>query len=535
MKKYEIGGSSDKSNFFWAKWMIFISFALGVSCKDDDTPVNSPNQNPENITVAVNQIFGTMAKIQWEAASDPDSDNISYSIMIGEKEIVSNLQSLEFDLTGLNPETGYSGKVIAFDGKGGQSENLFAFNTSEITIEWKRALGGSGFENAYASISTADGGLVVIGYARSNDGDVEDFLGGLDYWVIKLDVDGNIIWQNILGGFLNDIPFSVIETSDGGYAVAGYSESSDKDVSGNNGDSDFWIVKLDANGNLKWETNLGGSDLDKASAIVETLDGGFLVAGNTKSTDGDVSENHGDSDCWVVKLDSGGSLVWEKSIGGSLYDQIRSIQRAADGNYLLLAVSESSDGDIANNYGLIDFMVWKINDFGDIIWQRNYGGSGSDSGRQMAITSDDGFILTGNSSSSDGDVTRNFGSSDYWVVKLDAGGNIIWENNYGGAGVDIAFAIQQTRDQGYMVVGDSSSSDGNVKGNNGSSDYWIAKLDDAGNLSWEANFGGTGYDGARSIIQTDDGGFIVTGLTNSADGDVEGYHGESDFWVIKLK
>src|SRR5207247_1541524 len=151
-----------------------------------------------------------------------------------------------------------------------------------------------------------------------------------DAWIVKLDVSGNLLWEKSLGGSGDDYAYSIQQTNDDGFIVAGSSPSNDGDVSGNHGHTDFWIVKLDEDGNLLWQKSFGGSDYDQAKSIQQTVDGGYVVAGYSYSTDGDVSINHGANDYWIVKLDTIGNLVWQKSLGGSNYDQGNSIQQCAD-------------------------------------------------------------------------------------------------------------------------------------------------------------------------------------------------------------
>ncbi len=270
---------------------------------------------------------------------------------------------------------------------------------------------------------------------------------------------------------------SIQPTSDGGFIVAGTSISNDGDVGGNNGDFDYWVVKLDASGGLVWETNLGGSDRDWAYSIQQTTDDGYIVAGESDSNDGDVGGNNGGYDYWIVKLDASGNLVWETNLGGSNNDRAYSIQQTTDGGYIVAGVSSSNDGDVGGNQGDWDFWIVKLDASGGLVWETNLGGSDRDWAYSIQQTTDDGYIVAGTSSSNDGDVGGNILGGDYWIVKLDASGNLVWETNLGGSNYDSARSIQQTTDDGYIVAGYSRSNDGDVGGNNGSIDFWIVKLD----------------------------------------------------------
>jgi len=184
-------------------------------------------------------------------------------------------------------------------------------------IEWQRALGGTDYDWASSIQQTSDGGYIVAGYSSSTDGDVTGNHDSTDFWVVKLNSVGTIQWQKALGGTDYDWASSIQQTSDGGYIVAGWSESTDGDVTGNHGYIDCWVVKLNSNGNIQWQKALGGTERDFAYSIQQTADGGYIVAGFTTSTDGDVTGNHGDYDAWVVKLKAGSTGISESFTGSS--------------------------------------------------------------------------------------------------------------------------------------------------------------------------------------------------------------------------
>jgi len=402
-------------------------------------------------------------------------------------------------------------------------------------IEWETNLGGSDDDGAQSIIQTIDEGFIVAGYSRSSDGDVGGNNGDYDYWIVKLDINGTLEWETNLGGSDVDFAKSISQTTDGGYIIAGFSWSSNGDISGeNNGGYDFWIVKLDTNGTLEWETNLGGSGFDAAKSISQTTNGGYIIAGYSSYPDGDVGGNNGDSDYWIVKLDTNGTLVWETNLGGSGFDSAESIYQTIDGGYIVAGNSESTDGDVGGNNGDSDYWIVKLDVNGTLIWETNLGGSGHDTVYSITQTTDGGYIVSGDTYSSDGDVGGNNGNRDIWIIKLDTNGTLEWETNLGGSGQDIGKSIIQTIDGGFIIIGSSPSSDGDVGGNNGGFDFWIVKLDGTGNLVWETNLGGSSNDFGYSITQTLDGGYIVAGISISSDGDVGGNNGYDDFWIVKL-
>ena len=412
-----------------------------------------------------------------------------------------------------------------------------AIVSAQPSIVWQKCLGGSGYDRANSIQQTSDGGFIVAGVTKSNDGDVSGNHGGADFWVVKLNSSGDIVWQKCLGGSGYDVATSIQQTSDGGFIVTGVTKSNDGDVSAHHGStfySDYWVVKLNSFGDIVWHKCLGGSRGDIPYPIQQTSDGGFIVAGIAMYNNVDVSGNHGNSDFWVVKLDSSGRIDWQKCYGGSDLDDAYSIQQTSDGGFIVAGATWSNDDDVSGNHGNYDYWVVKLNSAGNIEWQKCFGGSDRDIAYSIQQTSDGGFIVAGMTESNNGDVSGKHGSWDYWVVKLDSSGDIVWQKCLGGSNRDGALSIQQTSDGGFIVAGMTESNDGDVSGNHGRMDYWVVKLDSSGDIVWQKCLGGSNGDVALSIQQMSDGGFIVAGGTSSNDGDVSGNYGNSDFWVVKL-
>ena len=402
----------------------------------------------------------------------------------------------------------------------------------------KKCFGGSYKDEARSIQQTADGGCIIAGSADSYDGDVSGNHGGYDYWVIKLNRKGFTEWQKCFGGSYNDFAAGIEQTKDGGYVVTGCSYSDDGDVSGNHGLNDYWILKLNNAGDIQWQKCLGGSGSDNAASITQTTDGGYVIAGYSYSDDGDVSGHHGIfnyADYWVVKLDEAGNMKWQKSIGGSNHDIANSVQQTPDGGCIVAGYTASNNGDVSGNHGFDDCWLVKLSNTGAIQWQKCFGGSNADQAYSIQQAADKGYIVAGTSLSTDGDVRGNHGGYDYWVIKLNMKGSVEWQKCLGGSGRDEAHDIQQTKDGGYIIAGYSGSADGDVSGNHGYYDYWIVKLNTAGNLQWQKCLGGNSQDAAQSIQQTPDGGYAVAGYTYSKNnGDVRGNHGFDDYWIVKL-
>jgi len=410
----------------------------------------------------------------------------------------------------------------------------FSASTQAPSIAWQISLGGTQYDLALDIQQTSDGGYIIVGFSDSNDGDVSGNHGSIDFWIVKLSSGGVLEWQKSFGGSGIDACSSVRQTSDGGYILCGYSESNDGDVTSNQGAADFWIVKLTNLGNLDWQKSFGGSGNDRAESVRETSDGGYVIAGNSGSNDGDVAISLGLSDFWVIKVNNVGTMEWQKSLGGSDIEGAKSIQQTADGGYIVTGLTSSNDGDVAMNLGVFDFWLVKLTSTGALDWEKTLGGSGADDASSVLQTTDGGFIVAGYSGSTDGDVTGNHGINDFWVVKVNSSGTVEWQKSLGGSNNDYSDSIQPTADGGYIIVGRTKSNDNDVSGHHGSDDFWIVKLTGTGDIEWQKSIGGSGNDAAKAIWPGSDGSYIIAGYSDSNDGDVSGNHGFLDFYIVKL-
>ncbi len=403
-----------------------------------------------------------------------------------------------------------------------------------IHVNWQRVLGGSGEDVAYSVQQTTDGGYIVAGWTGSDDGIVDGHQGDDDVWIVKFDSDGNIQWQKCLGGTLEDKAYSIYLTTDGGYILAGSTGSNDGDVSGKHGEDDVWIVKLNSSGDIEWQKCLGGNHYEEAYSVQQTTDGGYIIAGYSISNDGDLTVNNGWVDVWIVKLDSNGSIEWQRSIGGSEEDLAYSIRQTSDGGYIVAGQTWSNDGDLSGNHGGYDALIVKLDSNGNIEWKKCLGGTLDEYATNIQQTEDGGYIFVGSNSSNDGDVSDNRGNSDVWLVKLNSDGSIKWQRSIGGSNDDSANGLYQTRDGGYIVAGQTWSNDGDVSGSKGFCNIWIVRLNSNGNIEWQKCIGGSNEDIATSIQQTTDGGYIVVGYVSSNDGDIGINYGDWDFYILNL-
>ncbi len=428
---------------------------------------------------------------------------------------------------------------------------LFFFSASKVfsqEIEWQNTIGGSGFEVLFSVQQTTDGGYILGGYSDSDiSGDkTENCLGHYDCWIVKINEVGDVQWENTIGGNAYEILWSIKQTIDGGFIFGGWSAS---DISGDKtenslGGYDFWIVKIDNNGNIQWQNTIGGNNTDELRSIQQTTDGGYILGGRSISNiSADKSEdNCGNYDYWMIKTDSIGNIQWQNTIGGNSDEAFYALLQTTDGGYVLGGSSSSNIfcDKTENSLGLDDYWIVKTDSSGIILWQNTIGGTGSDRLSSVYQTSDGGYILGGWSDSNiSGDKTENcLGLADFWIVKTDSLGNIQWQNTIGGSDVDELYSLQQTLDGGYILGGYSYSNISGDKTENSTiaGDYWFLKTDESGNIQWQNTLGSNIQDWLRSIQQTSDGEYILGGSSNSdADGDKnENQIGFSDYWVLKL-
>ncbi|MEI6184893.1 MAG: hypothetical protein WCP65_05140, partial [Bacteroidota bacterium] len=421
-------------------------------------------------------------------------------------------------------------------------------------VQWQNAIGGKNMGFVHYMTPTKDSGYIAVGYADSVRGkNIPNYHGLIDVWVAKLDSRCNIIWQKCYGGSGAEFGYTIEQTTDGGYIVAGETGSNNGDVSGNHGQAaqgdDIWVFKIDSIGNLKWQKCYGGSDEESVNAIHCTPDGGYIVAGYTRSNDGDVTGFHQkgislDFDGWVIKLDSIGKLQWQKCLGGSSEERLYEVLPINGGNYIVTGNASSFDGDVKGVHlsanGWSDAWVIELDSIGNIVWQKCYGGSSSDFGYKMTKIID-GFIIGGETSSNDGDVNNNHGKSDIWIIKIDSIGNLIWQKGYGGSNSETLGAIIQTKNKGFVISGQTQSNDSDVSGFHGIYDYWVLKVDSIGNLLWQKCIGGSSSDQAYTLNETYDGGLIVGGISDTpvGDGDVTIHYlinnaYTDNWWIVKL-
>jgi hypothetical protein len=408
-------------------------------------------------------------------------------------------------------------------------------------IQWQHCFGGSNQDFGNDIILTNDGGYALLAGAASSDGDVTGYHGGglFDIWVIKLDSNFNMVWNKCYGNTATDAGFSINMTNDGGFIIGGQNSANGGDVTGNHGDADAWIIKIDSVGNIQWQKSFGSPYGDGCFYIEQTSDNGYIAACYA-GTGGDVIVNYGIVDYWILKLDSAGNMQWQKTYGGSDIDYAKCVKQTIDGGYIIAGYTLSTDSNITFNHGNEDVWIIKTDSIGNIQWQKCYGGSGYDNmygNGSILMTPANEYLICASTNSNDGDVNFNHGSNDYWLLIIDSIGNIIKQKTYGGSDEDELRSILPASNGGYFLAGYTLSNNGDVTLNHNPFDVWIVQTDSTGSILWQNTYGGSFSDamnGSRFMVENNIGNYVIASTTFSNDGDVNGNHGPCDVWLFEL-
>jgi hypothetical protein len=441
------------------------------------------------------------------------------------------------------------------------------FSSTQVPMKkWDKTLGGDLVDFCRSVIQITNGEYLVGGTSNSNiSGDKTVGLHGYaDFWVVKIDNNGNKIWDRNYGGDKQDELICIIQTSDGGFLLGGHSWS---DISGEKSENslswDFWILKIDADGNKVWDKTFGGDGSEFLSSIIETSDSGYLLGGVSESNISGykTEESRGDLDYWIIKIDSEGNRIWDKTFGGDKMDYLTSVVQVNDGGYIVGGYSHSDvsgDKTDANRGEDIigdpwdpfpmptdkgpDYWIIRLDNNGNKIWDKTYGGQNNDNCRAIVQDENGSIFLAGSSDSNisgeKSENSRGYPHTDFWILKIDIDGNLIWDKTIGGDQIDDCYAMALMHDNSMLLGGSSSSSISGEKSgeNKGSYDFWIVNLDGNGNIIFDLTLGGNSTETCYTISKTNDGGILLGGDSwSDISGDKsESHRGWWDYWIVKL-
>jgi hypothetical protein len=420
-------------------------------------------------------------------------------------------------------------------------------------ISWQQCLGTDEGTNWTNAVEKAENGYMFGIYIEKNGPDITNYHGNGDSWIVNTDSSGNILWERSYGGSGGDGPEKIIKFDESSFYLLNYSLSEDGDVQ--NGRSGyFWIVKINAIGEILWENSYGGTI--NGEVVIDAIlmpDKGLLLMGRISSAGGDVTTYYGDMDVWLCRIDSCGSILWEKTYGNQGKDNGFKIKLSANNTVLMIGGHYESGGMIdCPQMGTDGADVWivEMDLHGNMLNQWCFGGSHNDLGCDI-FELEDGYVFAALTNSNDGDVSGFHGNEwnefdDFWVVKIDFNGNIIWQKCLGGSSWEYPVYLTQTGDGGFVIIGNTCSLDGDVTGNHSwddiYADIWVVKLNSEGELEWEHSFGGGSTErfwGIHSVLKKDDYNYVLGANSNYLDGDVECDLFPNDLqdnaWLLEIK
>lgn len=414
-------------------------------------------------------------------------------------------------------------------------------------ILWEKSYGGIHGDYLFDVQPTQDFGFILAGSSVSDKtgSKQERNIGNLDYWVWKMDEFGALVWQKTLGGTGVDLLQKIITTKDGGFLLAGSSDSVDDGTKKDRGFGleDFWIIKLNPDGTEQWQKTYGGYSSDYVTSAIETSSGGYLIAGSSSSSisGSKTTDTYGNKDFWILQLNNQGQVEWETSFGGLYLDEVKSITQTLDNGFFVLGYSNSPESETKQTVGLGngDFWLIRLDDKGNSLWQKSYGGEGDDLPTTMISLKSGNTLLGGvsNTSNSPTKQSKNEKGTDIWLINIDDRGEIYWEKTFNIGSFDMLASLHENKDQTILLGGYTRSEKTGTKkkDNEGVNDYVAIKIDKQGKEKWRKEIGSNGDDMLVKLIKTRDGGYLLAGTTNGkVSGSKSSIKGLHDFWIVKL-
>lgn len=403
---------------------------------------------------------------------------------------------------------------------------LSLYTTAQVPgVRWSKFIssGSNRGQGFYDAKPTSDNGYILVGADSTFTNVFGDYIikteGGRP-WIVKVDSAGNKVWQNFLNSNIERSAFtSVTETPDGGFIATGFSEECCWDT------AQVLIVKYNRNGVQQWVKKYGGTFTDIGYGIIKTKTSGYIIVASTDSNNGDVTGNHsnGYSDIWLLRIDESGNIIWKKCFGGSGDDFGYSVIQTSDYGFVVSGSALSTNGDLTGNLGMPDGWIFKTDSTGTLQWQKNYGGEGIDRLWGVVENPDGSLVATGEAEQTAQISNGLKALKNVWVIKLSATGTKIWSNAYGGSSNEAGFGIARMIDNTYLITGFVGSNDGDVSGINGAADAWLIRLSDAGNLLWQRCIGTNQNDFGMYVTYLSETDYIVAGTSRTSNFQDVGY------------
>lgn len=389
------------------------------------------------------------------------------------------------------------------------SSDTVQITVDNPTLAWSKTVGGSDAEFFRDIVIDDTGNFYAMGDTLSNDGDItDDNNGSIDALLVKFDASGNKLWDRTIGGSAKDYFRDLVIDDSGDLYVVGFTTSND-------GSMDALLVKFDSDGTMLWHKTIGGNGWDGFLNIILDKSGNFYAVGFTGSTNGIY-------DGLIVKLDSDGNILWNKTVGGTTDDRLHDIVIDSNNNLYVTGYTNSNDNDITD---------------GNLLWDKTVGGSKLDRFNNLIIDGDDNLYVIGSTYSGDNDISGgNHGDKDAWIIKFGSDGTTLWDRTIGGTQEDGFKGITMDSSGDLYAIGVTKSNDNDITdGNKGDFDALLVKLDNDGNTLGIKTVGGSGSDNFEDVKIDSNGNLVIAGSTSSNDGDIsDGNQGLDDTWLVKF-
>ncbi|MDC1236157.1 hypothetical protein N8Z50_03045 [Flavobacteriaceae bacterium] len=438
---------------------VFLFLFSVVSC----TPITETNW-PE-VSIAKGEWGG----ISIYGGSEEDSVHSIITTSDGGYAMIGNTQSTDGD--------------FSFKERGGSDFFVMKFNAVS-TLQWVKTYGGSKDDRGYDIVELNTGGYALIGYSQSDDGDASLNLGQHDNWLLRIDAEGELLWEKSFGFLGHDHAYNIVATQDGGLFFNGFLDVSASNGAGQDGKQmhfnqrhgagEFWCHKVDKNGDLVWRSYFGGSSNDRSYDAIETSNGDFVLVGASESQDVDISDPRGSYDAWIIKLNAAGDLLWERSFGGSGYDSAKAIIENRNGDYVILGQTYSADGDIENAFGSSDIFIAFFSKEGVLKSNKNIGGEGFETANAILERSNGTLVLVGHQAPNNLGSEDSFLANNIILVHTLANGSVMGSYNLLGNGLDIPYAINESKEGKIQVAGSTESTSGDFTISQGGKDIFLA-------------------------------------------------------------